>query len=62
MNLKFKHSGASGDIIYSMPAIKKACDLEGTDAILYININAPNLRCNAKRLCLQDAQTFANGV
>ena len=46
MNLKFKHSGASGDILYSMPAIKKACDLEGTDAILYININAPNLHSN----------------
>jgi hypothetical protein len=46
MNLKFKHSGASGDILYAMPAIKKACDIYDLQAVLYININAPNLNSN----------------
>jgi hypothetical protein len=46
MNLKFKHSGASGDILYAMPAIKKACDTYDLQAVLYININAPNVGSN----------------
>ena len=46
MSLKFKHSGASGDIIYSLYAIKKACELKGEDAILYIRLNFPNVGGN----------------
>lgn len=46
MSLKFKHSGASGDIIYSLYAIKKACELNNEDAVLFIKLNAPNIGGN----------------
>lgn len=46
MSLKFKHSGASGDILYSLPAIKKACEIHDKDAVLFIKVNAPNIGTN----------------
>lgn len=46
MNLKFKHSGASGDIIYSLYSIKKACQINDCKAVLFIRLNAPNVGTN----------------
>jgi hypothetical protein len=37
--LKFKHSGNAGDIIYSLNAIRKACQDNDTQAIYYIHLN-----------------------
>lgn len=39
--LKFKHSGNAGDIIYSLNAIKKACDLNNTQAVLFLHLDQP---------------------
>lgn len=39
--LKFKHSGNAGDIIYSLNAIRKACEDNNTQAILYLHLNQP---------------------
>jgi hypothetical protein len=41
MNLKFKHSGNAGDIIYSLNAIRSACILHDKDAILYLKLDEP---------------------
>ena len=41
MNLKFKHSGNAGDIIYSLNAIRSACILHDRDAILYLKLDEP---------------------
>ena len=41
MNLKFKHSGNAGDIIYSLNAIRSACILYDKDAILYLKLDEP---------------------
>jgi hypothetical protein len=41
MNLKFKHSGNAGDIIYSLNAIRSACDLHDKNAILYLKLDEP---------------------
>jgi hypothetical protein len=41
MNLKFKHSGNAGDIIYSLNAIRSACMLHDKDAILYLKLDEP---------------------
>jgi hypothetical protein len=41
MNLKFKHSGNAGDIIYSLNAIRSACILHDKDAILYLKLEEP---------------------
>lgn len=37
--LKFKHSGNSGDIIYSLNAIRKVCDDRDTQAVIYIHLD-----------------------
>jgi hypothetical protein len=39
--LKFKHSGNAGDIIYSLNAIRKACEDNGTEAVLYLHLDQP---------------------
>lgn len=39
--LKFKHSGNTGDIIYSLNAIKQVCDINDTQAVLYLDLNVP---------------------
>jgi hypothetical protein len=39
--LKFKHSGNAGDVIYSLNAIKKACEINETTAVLYLHLNQP---------------------
>jgi hypothetical protein len=41
MNLKFKHSGNAGDIIYSLNAVRSACILHDKDAILYLKLDEP---------------------
>jgi hypothetical protein len=41
MNLKFKHSGNAGDIIYSLNAIRSACILHDRNAILYLKLDEP---------------------
>jgi hypothetical protein len=41
MNLKFKHSGNAGDIVYSLNAIRSACFLHDKDAILYLKLDEP---------------------
>ena len=37
--LKFKHSGNSGDIIYSLNAIRKACEDRDTQAVIYLHLD-----------------------
>lgn len=39
--IKFKHSGNAGDILYSLPAIRKACENRNDKAILYLNLDQP---------------------
>lgn len=39
--LKFKHSGNAGDIIYSLNAIKRACELNNTQAVLFLHLDQP---------------------
>jgi hypothetical protein len=39
--LKFKHSGNTGDIIYSLNAIRKACQDNETEAVLYLHLDQP---------------------
>jgi hypothetical protein len=39
--LKFKHSGNSGDIIYSLNAIKQVCEVNDTQAVFYLDLNVP---------------------
>jgi len=39
--LKFKHSGNTGDIIYSLNAIRKACQDNDTLAVLYLHLDQP---------------------
>lgn len=39
--IKFKHSGNAGDILYSLPAIRKACENKNDKAILYLNLDQP---------------------
>ena len=39
--LKFKHSGNAGDVIYSLNAIKQVCDINDTQAVLYLDLNVP---------------------
>lgn len=39
--IKFKHSGNTGDILYSLPAIRKACENKNDKAILYLNLDQP---------------------
>jgi hypothetical protein len=41
MNLKFKHSGNAGDIVYSLNAIRSACILHDKNAILYLKLDEP---------------------
>jgi ADP-heptose:LPS heptosyltransferase len=41
MNLKFKHSGNAGDIIYSLNAFRSACILRDKNAILYLKLDEP---------------------
>jgi hypothetical protein len=41
MNLKFKHSGNAGDIIYSLNAVRSACTLHDKDAILFLKLDEP---------------------
>jgi hypothetical protein len=41
MKLKFKHSGNAGDIIYSLNAIRSACELHDMDAVLFLNLDEP---------------------
>lgn len=43
MKLRFKHSGASGDIIYSLPFIQHVCNELGAEAVLFIKLNTPNV-------------------
>lgn len=40
--LNFKHSGNTGDIIYSLPSIKKVCEDKGERATLYIQLGVVN--------------------
>lgn len=40
--IDFKHSGFVSDIIYSLPAIKKACDINDEQANLHLEVNIPN--------------------
>jgi hypothetical protein len=39
--LKFKHSGNTGDIIYSLNAIRKACEDRDTQAVVYLHLDQP---------------------
>lgn len=39
--IKFKHSGNAGDILYSLPAIRQACENKNDKAILYLNLDQP---------------------
>jgi len=39
--LKFKHSGNTGDIIYSLNAIRKACQDNESLGVLYLHLNQP---------------------
>lgn len=41
MKLKFKHSGNAGDIIYSLNAIRSACELNDMDAVLFLKLDEP---------------------
>jgi hypothetical protein len=41
MKLKFKHSGNAGDIIYSLNAIRSACELHDMDAVLFLKLDEP---------------------
>jgi len=41
MNLKFKHSGNAGDIIYSLNSIRSACKLHDKDAVLFLKLDEP---------------------
>jgi len=41
MNLKFKHSGNAGDIIYSLNSIRSACELHDKDAVLFLKLDEP---------------------
>jgi len=41
MNLKFKHSGNAGDIIYSLNAIRSACELNDMNAVLFLKLDEP---------------------
>ena len=41
MNLKFKHSGNAGDIIYSLNAIRSACELHDMNAVLFLKLDEP---------------------
>ena len=39
--LKFKHSGNTGDIIYSLNAIKQVCEANDTQAVLFLHLDQP---------------------
>lgn len=40
--ITFKHSGNTGDVIYSLPSIKMICEKQGKKAVLYIRLNHPS--------------------
>lgn len=40
--IDFKHSGFTSDIIYALPAIKKACEMNNDKATLHLEVNVDN--------------------
>jgi len=40
--IDFKHSGFVSDIIYALPAIRKACNINDEQANLHLEVNIPN--------------------
>jgi hypothetical protein len=40
--IKFKHSGNTGDIIYSLSVIKEICDKQKAKAVLYLFLDKPS--------------------